>query len=63
MKSVKYHGPHDAVEIEIAPRLWQTVAHGASIEVTDKVAANLLAQNDNWCETSKKAAKAANTED
>jgi len=45
---VKYVGPYDAVEIEVAPRLWEIVKNGSAIEVGDDLASSLLAQPDNW---------------
>ena len=57
---VKYIGPHDSVELEVAPRLWKQVDNGATLEVGDDLAESLLAQPDNW---SKASAKKSEKED
>ena len=56
MKQLKYVGPHAAVEVETAPRLWTEVANNQTIQVGDKLASALLEQPDNWTEVTKKAA-------
>lgn len=48
MKKIQYRGPHDQVEIEVAPALWVTVARGDTVEIPAKIAAALLTQTDNW---------------
>jgi len=48
VKKLTYIGPHDAVEIEVAPRKWVEVKQGAAVEVGDQLAVGLLAQPDNW---------------
>lgn len=58
MKSIKYVGPHDAVEVEVAPQRWALVNHGQVVEVGDTLAVALLDQPDNWKSVTKKAAKA-----
>lgn len=63
MQVLKYKGPHDAVEVEVAPRVWATVARNATIEVADNLAGSLLEQVDNWTTATKKAAKAVSSED
>lgn len=59
MPKVKYVGPHVAVEVEVAPRKWVSVAHGDTVEVGNDLAAALLQQVDNWQETTKKGSKTA----
>lgn len=46
--AVTYVGPHDAVEVEVAPQLWRTVAHGETADLPAKVAEALLEQTDTW---------------
>lgn len=53
---LKYIGPHAAVEVEIAPRLWTEVGKNQTVQVGDKLASALLEQPDNWKEVIKKAA-------
>jgi hypothetical protein len=48
VKKLTYIGPHDAVEIEVAPRKWVEVKQGAAVEVGDQLAGGLLEQPDNW---------------
>jgi predicted RecA/RadA family phage recombinase len=48
VKKLTYIGPHDAVEIEVAPRKWVEVKQGAAVEVGDQLAVGLLEQPDNW---------------
>jgi predicted RecA/RadA family phage recombinase len=48
VKKLTYVGPHDAVEIEVAPRKWVEVKHGAVVDVGDQLAVGLLDQPDNW---------------
>ena len=62
MQTLKYKGPHDAVEVEVAPRLWVTVTRNSTIDVADKLAGQLLEQVDNWATATKKAAKAVSAE-
>lgn len=59
MPKIKYVGPHPAVEVEVAPRKWVTVDHGATIEVGTDLANALLQQVDNWQGTTKKGGKTA----
>jgi len=59
MPTIKYVGPHPAVDVEVAPRKWVTVDHGATVEVGNDLAASLLQQVDNWQETTKKGSKTA----
>lgn len=61
MPKIKYTGPHDAVELEVAPRKWATVNHGDTIEVGAELAKSLLQQVDNWQGTTKKDSKTAVT--
>lgn len=60
MKSVRYLGPLHAVDVEIAPRKFLTVANGETVEVGDALAASLLEQVDTW--SAGPAKKAANKE-
>lgn len=53
---LKYVGPHAAVELETAPRLWTEVGKNQTVQVGDKLASALLEQPDNWKEVTKKAA-------
>jgi predicted RecA/RadA family phage recombinase len=62
VKSLKYVGPHDAVEVEVAPQKWSLVTNGQVVEVGDTLAAALLDQPDNWKSVTKKAAKPDPTE-
>lgn len=63
MMTLRYVGPHDAVEIRVSPPEqyldeWVTVVRGATVDVPDEVAgalpwnddlgAGLLAQPSNW---------------
>lgn len=48
MKTVTYTGLFDSAEIEVAPGVWATVARGEDLEVSDRLAASLLEQSDNW---------------
>jgi hypothetical protein len=59
MPKVKYVGPHPAVEVEMAPRKWVSVANGDTVEVGNDLAAALLQQVDNWQGTTKKGGKTA----
>ena len=56
MKQLKYVGPHVAVEVETAPRLWTEVGKNQTIQVGDSLAKALLEQPDNWVDVTKKAA-------
>lgn len=58
MKSIRYVGPAHAVDVEIAPRKYVTVANGETVEVGDALAESLLEQVDTWATVaqSKKAA-------
>jgi hypothetical protein len=60
-KRLTYVGPHDAVVIEVAPQLNETVAQGGDVEVSDQLGASLLDQPDNWqpAKSAKTAAKEA----
>lgn len=46
MKTVKYIGPFDAVEIEHPPARWITVANGEPTELPDAIADRLAEQAD-----------------
>jgi hypothetical protein len=59
MPTIKYVGPHPAVDVEVAPRKWVSVDHGATVEVGSDLAASLLQQVDNWQGTTKKGSKTA----
>jgi hypothetical protein len=59
MPTIKYVGPHPAVDVEVAPRKWVSVDHGATVEVGNDLAASLLQQVDNWQGTTKKGSKTA----
>lgn len=61
MKQLKYIGPHPQVEVEVAPKKWETVTRGESFDVADPLAEALLEQPDNWKSTKAKAAKTADT--
>ena len=62
MKSIRYVGPAHAVDVEIAPRKYVTVATGDAVEVADSLAESLLEQVDTWSAVtpSKKAASKEN---
>lgn len=54
-RTLKYIGPHVAVDV---PALGQTVVRGDTVTVDDAALAKaLLAQGENWEETSGKAAE------
>lgn len=57
---ITYIGSFDAVDIELAPNLWETVTRGGTIKVADRLAESLLAQTDNW--TPVKPAKTTKSE-
>jgi hypothetical protein len=59
MPTIKYVGPHPAVDVEVAPRKWVSVNHGATVEVGTDLAESLLQQVDNWQGTTKKGSKTA----
>lgn len=48
MKTVKYVGPFDEVEIESYPGVWLSCKRNHRIEVSDQVGEGLLAQPANW---------------
>jgi len=48
VKKLTYIGPHDEVEIEVAPNKWADVKSEGTIEVGDQLAESLLEQPDNW---------------
>lgn len=48
MKKLTYIGPHDEVEVEVAPNKWAEVKNKGTIEVGDQLAESLLEQPDNW---------------
>lgn len=48
MKKLTYIGPHDEVEVEVAPNKWAEVKNNGTIEVSDQLAEALLEQPDNW---------------
>lgn len=62
MVTVRYIGPFEAVEIEVAPHKWAEVPRDGTIAVGDALAASLLEQVDNWAEApdSKPASKKEN---
>lgn len=55
MPTVKYIGPHQAVEVPMPTGALATVAHGDSLETDGEHAAALLEQPSNW-QAEKKAA-------
>ena len=55
MPSVKYIGPHDAVDVPLPNGTEATVKHGEALETTGEHAAGLLEQPSNW-EAVKRAA-------
>ena len=63
MKTVKYIGPGDEVEIEVAPEFWQPVKHGGTVEVTDDLADSLCEQVDNWAPAKAPSKKSPTTSD
>lgn len=57
MATVKYVGPHTAVDVKINGD-WSTVDKGATLEVDDATATSLLTQAGNWeLVTSEKSGK------
>lgn len=47
MATVRYIGPHDAVDVKVND-VWATVDRGATLEVDDATATSLLTQVGNW---------------
>lgn len=47
MATVRYIGPHDAVDIKVN-EVWTTVDRGGTLEVDDATATSLLTQVGNW---------------
>lgn len=45
MRTVTYVGRYQKVEVEVAPRRWQTVRHGEPVELPDSIAERLLQQS------------------
>lgn len=47
MATVKYVGPHTAVDVKVN-EVWTTVDRGGTVEVDDATATSLLTQLGNW---------------
>ena len=48
MKTMKYVGPHDAVEVPLGDGSYVVVENGGTGEFDDAVAASLAQQTNNW---------------